>query len=196
MGDLACLPGGGAASSQKSAMATTADEEDAINELLAGLRPPEPEASPPPPPLDERASAALKKQHVDELTDKKVFDTACGGEGTWMLSCTRQDVDFLEERCDGWACCISVVMSLYRADGSLMHDEVGSGRVDKMHVAEEAQQLALERASAGGRKRLAKLFSVALGNHVLGAISKQAWIEATGHEAPPPQHHHSRYRRR
>ena len=107
-------------------MATTADEEDAINELLAGLRPPEPEASPPPPPLDERASAALKKQHVDELTDKKVFDTACGGEGTWMLSCTRQDVDFLEERGDGWACCVSVVMSLYRADGSLMHDEVGT----------------------------------------------------------------------
>ena len=121
-----------------------------------------------------------------------VFDAACGGAGAWMTACSRQDVDYIEERSDGWAACVSIVLSLLQADGTLMHDEVGTGRVERVAVAEEAQQLALDKASACARKRLAKRFAVALGP-ALGAIEKQAWREATGHDAPPPQ---PRYHRR
>ena len=132
---------------------TDADEEAAIDLLLSTLRPPPTEPLPPEPP-DPSLAANLKKLAVEEARDRLVFDAACGGAGAWMTACSRQDVDYIEERSDGWAACVSIVLSLLQADGTLMHDEVGTGRVERVAVAEEAQQLALDKASACARKRL------------------------------------------
>ena len=170
-------------------------EELAIEALLAGLRPPQPLAPTPScanaiaaPPQQKHADS--QRQQVEMNRDRLVFDAACGGAGMWTTRVSRHDVDFVEERDDGWAASVSIVLSLLRRDASMevhhMHDETGSGRVERAADADAAEQLALTRATTSARKRLAKRFAVALGQAALGAIEKAAWREATGSDAPPP----------
>ena len=172
-------------------MTTSAEEEAAIEELLAGIRPAaveqEPEqvaggvASVPQSKSDVRAL-------VDEIRDRKVFDAAIGGPGTWTIVEGHQVEEFCQQRHDGtWEACVSVILSLHQsADGEHMHDETGTGHTTGADRSMALQQ-AVAKANASARKRLAKLYAVALAPELLGAIEKAAWKEATGGEAPPRQ---------
>ena len=175
-----------------------AAEEDAIQALLAGIQPqqePQPPGVAAPSVTDRAPSADERKAMVDAARDRLVFDAACG-QDSWSTQVARQEVDFVEQRPNGWAASVSVVLSLLSTDGGHMHDEVGSGHVDGAEDSNAAQQHAFAKAIASASKRLAKRFASALGQAKLGAIETAAWREATGHAPPPPQHWQHRGRGR
>ena len=183
-------------------METTDAEEYAIAALLDGCRAP----APPPNTATPNAAAATsaageQKKRVEMVRDRLVFDAACGGPGSWTTKLKQQETDFTEQRGDGWAASVSVVLSLLKVDTQtgaqeLMHDEVGSGRAERASDAAAAEEEALKAAVACGRKRLGKRFAVALGGEILGAIETAAWKEATGHAKPPAPQWHGRGRGR
>ena len=164
-----------------TALADSEEEQAAIEALLANIRPP-----PAPPPVVQpgavHAAHDEQKARVDAARDRMVLDAACG-DG-WSTAINRQDLDFVEERPSGFAASISIVLSLLREDGSPWHDETGSGQSQCAASTDAAQELALARAAASARKRLAKRFACSLGQVVLGEIEKAAWLEATGRKKP------------
>lgn len=170
----------------------TEEEEAMVNALLAPLQPQQSVAEPPAP---TSPPEFVRKSH---LRSQLVLDAACGGPGSWTTEVCRRDIDYVETREDGCAASVSVVLSLYRTEGHLrtatresdalrllhpklmgparatdMHDETGTGRVEKVSQEEAAIEQAAKYAVESARHRLAKRFAAALGQELLGAIEKQ-----------------------
>ena len=102
----------------------TDDEESLLERLLAseGLRVCE---SAPPPSVPGGAAAAAPPG-TDVQRDCLVIDAALGGRAAWTTEVASSEVDFVEERADGWAASVSVIVSLLStasAPHAHMHDE-------------------------------------------------------------------------
>ena len=129
------------------------DEEEAIiAKLLAPCRATEGRASA----SGEHLVVAAVAETRTQMRSRLVLDAACGGCDSWSTNLEHQETDFLEERSDGWAASVSVIVALRNSEGRHMHDETGSGRVDKAPDADTAEVQAAERAVQSARHRLAK----------------------------------------
>ena len=113
---------------------------------------------------------------VNTKRDLYVLDAACGGRASWSTEMTLSEIDFAEERDNGWAACVSIIMSLFAVDAdntrTHMHDETGTGRADQQASELAASTLAEERAISSARRRLAKRFAHSIDRQTLAAIEQ------------------------
>jgi hypothetical protein len=150
-----------------------AAEEAQIEALLAsaGMRTA-------PPPEAAGARRVLEEDTICRRRDVLVLDAALGGAGSWDVRLARSEVDYVEERPEGWAASVSVVASLQlldpTAESAHMHDETGSGRADAQPTADDATAVAEGRALESARRRLAKRFATSLDTQLLAVIERQA----------------------
>ena len=89
------------------------------------------------------------------VRDRLVFDAACGGPGSWTTKLKQQETDFTEQRGDGWAASVSVVLSLLKVDTQtgaqeLMHDEVDQAEREPRTLQPPRRRRSKPRSHADG----------------------------------------------
>ena len=100
----------------------------------------------------------------------------CCSRELWDTELARNDVDYLEEREDGWAASVSVILTLLSTRSGArdhMHDETGSGQAEKQGSNEAALAQAEFRAVESARRRLAKRFAPSINSRTMASIEMQ-----------------------